>query len=124
MKRFFAGILTMALAAGMLAGCSVTQVHVCPPQEGTQETDPSPVTAAEGSVKTGLAVITSLDGSAGASGDEPGSAAFDVTLAAVTVDDAGVIDSCVSGSGREKGAPLWQVSCKRSSAWPINSPPT
>ena len=96
MKRFFAGILAMALFAGVLSGCSVTQVHVCAPQEGAQETSDTPaVSAAEGSVKTGLAVVTSLDGSAGASEDEPGSASFDVTLAAVTVDDAGVIDSCV-----------------------------
>lgn len=95
MKRFFAGILTLALAAGLLAGCSGTQVHVCPPQEGAQETETPAAPAAEGSVKTGLAVLTSLDGSAGAGVEEPGSASFDVTLAAVTVDDAGVIDSCV-----------------------------
>ena len=95
MKRFFAGILSIALTAGLLAGCSGTQVHVCPPQEGTQETDTPAAPAAEGSVKTGLAVLTSLDGSAGAGAEEPGSASFDVTLAAVTVDDAGVIDSCV-----------------------------
>lgn len=95
MKRFFAGILSIALAAGLLAGCSGTQVHVCPPQEGAQETETPAAPAAEGSVKTGLAVLTSLDGSAGAGAEEPGSASFDVTLAAVTVDDAGVIDSCV-----------------------------
>ena len=95
MKRFFAGILSIALTAGLLAGCSGTQVHVCPPQEGAQETDTPAAPAAEGSVKTGLAVLTSLDGSAGAGAEEPGSASFDVTLAAVTVDDAGVIDSCV-----------------------------
>ena len=95
MKRFFAKILIMALMAGVLAGCSGTQVHVCAPQESAQETDTPASPATEGSVKTGLAVLTSLDGSAGASQDEPGSANFDVTLAAVTVDDAGVIDSCV-----------------------------
>ena len=95
MKRFFAGILSIALAAGLLAGCSGTQVHVCPPQEGAQETETPAAPVAEGSVKTGLAVLTSLDGSAGATGEESGSASFDVTLAAVTVDDAGVIDSCV-----------------------------
>ena len=95
MKRFFAGILSIALAAGLLAGCSGTQVHVCPPQEGAQENETPAAPAAEGSVKTGLAVLTSLDGSAGAGAEEPGSASFDVTLAAVTVDDAGVIDSCV-----------------------------
>ena len=95
MKRFFAGILSIALTAGLLAGCSGTQVHVCPPQEGAQETDTPAAPAAEGSVKTGLAVLTSLDGSTGAGAEEPGSASFDVTLAAVTVDDAGVIDSCV-----------------------------
>ena len=85
----------MALMAGTLAGCSGTQVHVCAPQESAQETDTPASPATEGSVKTGLAVLTNLDGSAGASQDEPGSASFDVTLAAVTVDDAGVIDSCV-----------------------------
>ena len=95
MKRFFAGMLSIALAAGLLAGCSVTQVHVCPPQENAQETETPAAPAAEGSVKTGLAVLTSLDGSAGAGAEEPGSASFDVTLAAVTVDDAGVIGSCV-----------------------------
>ena len=65
MKRFFAGILSIALAAGLLAGCSGTQVHVCPPQEGAQENETPAAPAAEGSVKTGLAVLTSLDGSAG-----------------------------------------------------------
>ena len=101
MKRLLTGLLSIVLIAALLGGCSVVQVHVCPPEENGQSTGEStpdnntdtPVTS--GSVKTGLAVITSLDGSAGVSAEAAGSASFDVTLAAVTVDDAGVIDACV-----------------------------
>ena len=48
-----------------------------------------------GPVKTGLAVVSSLKGSKSASADAAGAVKYDLTYVAVTVDDNGVIDSCV-----------------------------
>lgn len=93
MKKLFSLLLTVLLAFGLLAGCAGTPVHVCP------TTDPAPTETAgipeEGAVKTGLAVVTDISGSASVSEEANGKGKFDVTLVAVTVDDNGVIDSCV-----------------------------
>ena len=63
------------------------------PEEAAEETP-----AAEGTVKTGLAVSTKIKDSTSATADAAGAAEYDVTLAAVTVDDNGVIQSCVIDS--------------------------
>ncbi len=91
MKRFFAVMLSMVAALTLLVGCVPTQVHVCP--EGGDK--PRPEAPSEGALKTGLAVVASVDGSHGATADEPGLAKYDVTLVAVTVDANGVIEQCI-----------------------------
>ena len=115
MKKTLALILTIAMAVAMLAGCTGTTVVVgectCPVDAHTAapaETTPAeteattPATeetpAAAGAVKTGLAVSTNISESASATAEAEGQAKYDVTLAAVTVDDNGVIQSCVIDS--------------------------
>lgn len=95
MKKKIALILTLSLLLSVLAGCAGTTVVVgdaCTCPSGTHST-PEPSAPVEGAVKTGLAVVTGVSGSKNAE-----CADYDVTLVAVTVDDKGVIDSCVIDS--------------------------
>ena len=100
MKKFSA-ILSLVLVICLLSGCAGTPVIyyadcTCPtegyevpstcPADGPAATD-APV-AAEGAVKTGLAVVTSVADSV------DGEAKYDVTVAAVNVDENGVIVNC------------------------------
>ncbi len=99
MKRIILFLLAVAMIA-MAAGCSgdVVVLNKCenctaatqPAQpDDTQPQVTEPV--AVGSVKTGLAVMTNVSDSASAEGAESGAASFDVTVAAVTVDENGMI---------------------------------
>lgn len=95
MKKKIAFFLTLSLLLSILAGCAGTTVVVgdgCTCPSGSH-TAPTPSKPAEGAVKTGLAVVTDISGSKNAE-----YADYDVTLVAVTVDDKGVIDSCVIDS--------------------------
>jgi len=110
MKKISA-ILALVLCVCMLAGCAGTPVVyytncTCPVeahQEVQVEAPAAPVTqtpveevpAVEGAVKTGLAVVTGLGKSVSASAEGNGKADYDVTIVAVTVDDNGVIQSCI-----------------------------
>ena len=103
-------LLTVALIVGLFSGCAGTPVIyytdcTCPtgshenntpvetkPAETTPVETVAPV---EGAVKTGLAVITDISGSAAATAEAAGKASFELTLVGVTVDDNGVIVSCV-----------------------------
>ena len=102
MKKLIALFLSLALLAS-LAGCAGTTVVVgnctCPPDAHTPAATPTdgPVVS-EGAVKTGLAVIAKIDGSTPATADANGKADYDVTVVAVTVDDNGVIQSCIIDS--------------------------
>ena len=118
MKKIIALILTMAMAAALLTGCTGTTVVIgectCPcvteeaapaaTEAATEaveaETIPAneETPAAAGAVKTGLAVSTSISDSTSATAEAEGQAKYDITLAAVTVDDNGVIQSCVIDS--------------------------
>ena len=96
MKKQIAFSLVLVLVLSLFAGCAGTAVvylNDCTcPTTGTTPTDPvNP--PAEGSVKTGLAIITNVSESANAV-----QAKYDVTLVAVTVDDKGVIDQCIIDS--------------------------
>ena len=97
MKKTIAMILTILIVAAMLAGCAGTTVVIgnctCPDHNNTP-----PVIPTEGAVKTGLSVSTKLSDSTSATADAAGAAKYDITLAAVTVDDNGVILSCVIDS--------------------------
>lgn len=77
MKKLFALALTFALVAAISAGCGKA------------------APTAEGAVKTGLAVVTSIASSADATAVDAGVAQGYSTIAAVTVDGAGKIVACV-----------------------------
>ena len=104
-------ILALALVIALLTGCAGTPVVyysdcTCPtgahtettPVETTapvETTEPAPVV--EGAVKTGVAIVASALESKSA-GDADGEAKYDVSVVAVTVDDNGVIQSCIIDS--------------------------
>lgn len=105
MKKSMAFVLTIALVMMLLAGCTGTTVVVgectCPPDSHTDtpvNTDSPAAEPTEGSVKTGLAVFTNISESTDAVADADGKAKYDITIAAVTVDDNGVIRACTIDS--------------------------
>lgn len=92
---------------GLLAGCAGTPVVyysdcTCPvgshdgavPENNAADV---PVIT-EGAVKTGLYIAAGVSESKNASDAENGEAKYDVTIVAVTVDDRGVIQSCIIDS--------------------------
>ena len=108
--------LALVLVIALLTGCAGTPVVyysdcTCPTGAHT-ETQPAPVEStpvettapaeslpltAEGAVKTGVAILASALESKDA-GDADGEAKYDVSVVAVTVDDNGVIQSCIIDS--------------------------
>ncbi len=101
MKKTIALILTLTLFAALFAGCTGTTVVIgectCPTGSHNVPENTTPVSTdpvAEGALKTGLSVSVNIADSTSASAEETGAAKYDVTLAAVTVDDNGVIVSC------------------------------
>ena len=119
MKKILALILTIAMVAALLTGGAGTTVVIgeCPCPCVTDDaapaaTEPAATEAAPeaatipsyeeepvpGSLKPGLAVSTNIADSTSATADAEGVAKYDITLAAVTVDDNGVIQSCVIDS--------------------------
>lgn len=104
MKKLIALFLAFALLAS-LAGCAGTTVVVgnctCPPESHENVVDPTaaPVDVPDGTaLKTGLAVVANISGSTSATAEENGKADYDVTVVAVTVDESGVIQSCIIDS--------------------------
>ena len=107
MKR---SIITLALVlvVALLTGCAGTPVIyysdcTCPTGAHTenvpQDTTPAqtqPVLS-DGAVKTGVAIVASA-GESKSAGDADGEAKYDVSVVAVTVDDNGVIQSCIIDS--------------------------
>ena len=104
--------LALVLVIALLTGCAGTPVVyysncTCPTGAHTETTpaDPIPETiapsestpVAEGAVKTGVAIIASA-GESKSAGDADGEAKYDVSVVAVTVDDNGIIQSCVIDS--------------------------
>ena len=101
MKKIFALILAMVLTVSLLSGCVATTVVIgnctCPTDGHVQPTETTSP-AVEGAVKTGLSVSTSISDSASATAEAAGAAKYDVTLAAVLVNDEGIIVDCVIDS--------------------------
>ncbi len=108
MKKF-SMLLSLVMVVVLLAGCAGTPVIyqtncTCPTGEthapvSTTPTAPAVTNpVAEGAVKTGLAILASAGESIAASAEAEGEAKYDVTVVAVTVDDAGVIQSCIIDS--------------------------
>ena len=96
MKKLLAVSLSFVLVLCLLAGCAGRVVVLYTPESPTTGETNAPVIT-EGAVKTGLAVAASASGT-DASADGEGQVKYDVTLAAVLVDDAGVIVDCVIDS--------------------------
>lgn len=102
MKRKLTLILAGLLVLSLLTGCAGTIVVVeqpratQPPVEQNRETQP--VELAEGGLKTGLAILPGISKSVSATAEANGKAEYDVTVVAVTVDENGVIRSCVIDS--------------------------
>lgn len=108
MKRSILMMIALVMAVSVLAGCTGTTVVVdkTPPTAAATETpkatETTAATEADGStgvtegtpVKTGISVVTSIADSTSAAEGEEGTVKYDVTIAAVTVDDEGVIRSC------------------------------
>ena len=110
MKKLIALLLCCML---VLTGCAGTTVVVgectCPP--GSHDAVETPTEAAteapvateapavseSAALKTGLAIVPALSGT-NATAEENGKVSYDVTVVAVTVDEAGVIASCVIDS--------------------------
>lgn len=92
MKKILSLLLVTVLMLGLFTGCVGTTVVVgdC--------TCTVPPTTDSNSLKTGLAVTASAADSTNATAEASGAVKYDVTVAAVTVDDAGVIQSCVIDS--------------------------
>jgi len=107
--------LALVLAVALLTGCAGTPVVyysdcTCPtgahtettpvettaPVETIHPTETQPLTA-EGALKTGVAILASALESKNA-GDADGEAKYDASVVAVTVDEAGVIQSCIIDS--------------------------
>ena len=109
MKKILSLALACILMLGLFAGCAGTTVVInectCPEGHDTPDsTEPSkpavtePVITGEGAVKTGLSISTSVSDSTSATAEADGAVKYDITLAAVTVDDEGVITSCIIDS--------------------------
>ena len=101
MKKALFALIALLLATAMLTGCMGTPVVVndctCPSEGQTNPTEPT-AAVSEGAVKTGLAVITTAADSTSATAEAAGAVKLDSTLVAVTVDDEGIITSCIIDS--------------------------
>ena len=99
MRKALAFVLTLAMSASLLVGCTGTIVVVENPTGNVESTESvenvenvEAAEATEGAVKTGLSVMASLSGENAADAD--GVVTTDISLVAVTVNDSGVIESC------------------------------
>ena len=110
MKKILALTLVAAMLLAVLAGCAGTTVvigecnhtdaPVTPsdkPEDPVTTPDPS-VGGDETALKTGLAAITSITDSTSFADGKDGAAKYEIVIAAVTVDDNGVIHSCIIDS--------------------------
>jgi len=102
MKKKLALVMAMVILASVLTACTGTPVIYmtnCTCPEGAHDTgrEDAPVIQ-EGALKTGLAIVTGLSKSANAEEGKNGKVSYDITFAAVTVDEAGVIRECVLDS--------------------------
>ncbi len=99
-------LLSVVLMLALLAGCAGTPVIyqtncTCPVGDAHPDPNPVPESTAplsEGALKTGLAIVASAAESTSATAEAEGEAKYDVTIAAVTVDEGGVIHSCIIDS--------------------------
>ncbi len=103
MKKTLTLVLMTAFILLTLTGCTGTTVVVgvdctCAPSVVTEAPQPTPAVDVQNSVKTGMAFITNVGGSTSALPDKAGEAKYDVTIAAVTLNESGRILSCIVDS--------------------------
>lgn len=104
MKKKLALVLALVLMVAALSACGGTPAATTPPATQPPSAPPAstaPVEPAAGSVKTGMAVLTTASKSADA-GEKDGVAQADSTVVAVTVDEKGVITNCVIDHAQTK----------------------
>lgn len=100
MKRILA-LLSAVLCICMLSSCAGTPViyHTdcdCPTSDTAEDTPSgSDASAAEGELKTGLALVAGIGDSSNATADKDGEGKYDVTMVAVLVDGDGIIRDCI-----------------------------
>ncbi len=103
MKKKLVLVLVLIMGVMLFAGCT-SDSEAPVGGGGTPVEDPEPgdeIPVAQGSVKTGMAVITSI-GKSSDSGEKDGLAQADSVIVAVTVDDSGVITNCAIDSAQTK----------------------
>ena len=103
MKKYLCALTALLMVMAMLTGCMGTPVVIndctCSTEPSATPTEPTdPIAVGEGAVKTGLAVITTAADSTSATAEVQGAVKLDSTVVAVTVDDQGVITSCIIDS--------------------------
>lgn len=96
MKKIIAVVMSMVLAMALLAGCGSKT-----PSNSDTNTDKTPDTKVEDTVKTGLGVVTSVAKSTDA-GEKDGVAEAYSMIAAVTVDKDGKIVKCILDAAQTK----------------------
>ena len=94
-------ILVIAMVIGLLAGCAGTPVVYytdCPCPTGSHSTPATdattPTVSAEGEIKTGVYIGVTMKNTDNSGAVVDGMVEYDVTVAAVTVDENGVILAC------------------------------
>lgn len=97
MKKIISLVMSIVLAMALLAGCG----SKTPTNNDTGNTDKTPDTKVEGTVKTGLGVVTTVSKSADA-GEKDGVAEAYSMIAAVTVDKDGKIVKCILDAAQTK----------------------
>ncbi|MBR2895155.1 MAG: hypothetical protein IKC03_05790 [Oscillospiraceae bacterium] len=117
MKKYLSLTLAITMSLVLFTGCigttvvigecNHTDIGVTTPAEPSTPSTPNTPTnppvsttpeSPSGSTKTGLSVSTTVSDSTPAADGQEGCIKYDITLAAVTVDDAGMIQSCVIDS--------------------------
>ena len=98
MKKLVVTLLSLSLAAGVLGGCGNKTVvqQEAPEQESealVQENTKQELAVAEGDVKTGISIVTTLEGE-DATEEAEGYSTSNISIVAVTVDENGVIQDC------------------------------
>ena len=97
MRKALAFVLTLAMSASLLVGCTGTIVVIENPTGNVESIEVAEITetteTTEGAVKTGLSVTAGLSGES-ATAEANGVITTDISLVAVTVNDSGVIESC------------------------------
>lgn len=99
MKKFIALLLILAAAAAFFTGCG--QAPTPSPAQTAQQTT-QPTGAKPDALKTGLAIISSVEKSKSATASAVGLAQADSTIVAVTVDKAGIITNCLIDQAQSK----------------------